>query len=67
MKIAGGLMVGIGFLIIAGTVGATDYYDECRAAADCVAGEAMSELEVAVRMLIGLMVMAIGSIWVAKK
>ena len=60
MKIVGGISFGIGILILAGTTGAADYYDQCRLAADCVAGEPMSDFRLTIQMLTGLVIMSIG-------
>lgn len=43
----------IGMLIVIGTVGAIEFWDECYAAADCVAGEPMSMTELAIKLVIG--------------
>ena len=67
MKIFGGIALGLGFLIIAGTAGASDFYEQCRAAADCVAGPApMSDLEMTARLVIGLIMMVTGICMITK-
>ena len=43
----------IGAFIVIGTVGASDFWDLCYAAADCVAGEPMSLTELIIRLVIG--------------
>ena len=54
MKIVYTIACVIGFLLIAGTAGSSDFYDECKAAADCVAGEPMSTTRMVLQMLAGL-------------
>lgn len=49
-----------GFLLIIGTAGSADFYDECRAAADCVAGEPMSFARMITQSLIGIVMMGFG-------
>lgn len=63
MKILGYIAVIVGFLMIAGIAGSSDFYEECRAAADCVAGEPMSLLKEIALFLGGLILMVGGSIW----
>ena len=64
MKIFGyGLLV-LGFFLIAGAVGAQDFYDECKRAADCVAGAEPSGLVMFSKFIIGLGLMAIGVLFV---
>lgn len=63
MKNLGYLIVGLGFFLIIGAVGAQDFYEECRAAVDCVAGEPMSGLQVFGQMLAGVLLMLGGSFW----
>lgn len=60
MKIFGGIAFGIGLLLIASVAGASDFYEECLAAADCVAGEEPSTFWVIIKSLIGLMLMGLG-------
>lgn len=48
------IMILVGLLILAGTAGSSDYYDECLAAADCVAGEPMSLLQMTLQSVLGL-------------
>lgn len=54
MKIFNMLLVGVGFFALLGTVGASDFYEECRTAADCVAGPPISLSEILVRCSIGV-------------
>ena len=54
MKIVYTIACVIGFFLIAGTAGSSDFYDECKAAADCVAGEPMSITRMVLQMLAGL-------------
>ncbi len=62
MKIFGGIAVGLGFLLIAGTAGSSDFYEECRAAADCVAGEPMSLLQMILQCVGGVILLGIGAL-----
>jgi hypothetical protein len=58
----------IGFLLIAGAVGNQDFYEECRAAADCVAGDPPSLISTVLMVLIGFALMAAGiSVILAKE
>ena len=54
------LIVALGFIIIAGATGNQDFYDECRAAADCVAGDPPSLALMIVQYVIGLVIMLVG-------
>ena len=60
MKIFGGIAFGLGLLLIAGVAGSSDFYEECRAAADCVAGEAPSTLWMVIKSFIGVVLMGVG-------
>ena len=60
MNIFGGIIFGLGILILASVAGASDFYEECRAAADCVAGEAPSTFWAVIKSFIGLMLMGLG-------
>lgn len=60
MKNLGCTIAVAGFIIIVGTAGNADFYEECRRAADCVAGEPMSTLQMTLQSLAGLVMMAIG-------
>ena len=62
MKIFGGILFGLGLLLIAGTAGSSDFYEECRAAADCVAGEPMSLLQIILQSVGGLLMLAFGTV-----
>lgn len=61
------LMILLGLLIMAGTAGNSDYYDECLAAADCVAGEPMSLLQMTLQSLLGLALFVAGCLGQAAK
>jgi hypothetical protein len=63
MKTIGYITAIVGFLLIIGTVGNSDYYDQCKAAADCVAGEPQSAVSVFLHLVAGVVLMAIGSFW----
>lgn len=54
MKFVNSLLVVVGIFTVVGTVGASDFYEECRAAADCVAGLPMSLSEILIRCSIGV-------------
>ena len=60
-KIIGTVIATVGFFLFAGTVGASDFYEECRAAADCVAGEPMSFLQVITQLIISVILLAAGA------
>jgi hypothetical protein len=55
-----------GFLLVAGTIGAEDFYIECRAAADCVAGDPPSAVAFGVGIIIGFLMMLTGGFAVLK-
>lgn len=57
MKMA---LVIVGLLILAGTAGSSDFYEECRAAADCVAGDPPSMLQMTLQSILGLALMVVG-------
>lgn len=58
----------LGFLLVAGAVGNQDFYEECRAAADCVAGDPPSLIGTVLKVLIGFAIMAAGiSVILAKE
>jgi len=59
------LLIG-GLLLVAGTVGAEDFYIECRAAADCVAGDPPSAVALGVKVVVGLLMMLTGGFMVLK-
>lgn len=61
------LMMILGLLIMAGTAGSSDYYDECLAAADCVAGEPMSLVQMTLQSLLGLALFALGCLGLRKE
>ena len=53
------LIIG-GILLMAGAAGVSDFYDQCKAAADCVAGDPPSTLRIILQSLAGLVMMFIG-------
>jgi len=55
-----------GFLLVAGAVGSDDFYMECRAAADCVAGDPPSAVAFGFQMIIGFLMMLCGGFMVLK-
>lgn len=61
------IMIILGLLILAGTAGHSDFYDECLAAADCVAGEPMSVLQMTLQSLLGLALFVAGCVGEATK
>ena len=60
MKIFGGIAFGIGLLLVAGAAGSSDFYEECRAAADCVAGDAPSTLGIVLKSIAGIILLGLG-------
>ena len=48
----------LGIIIVMGSVGTLEFYDECLAAADCVAGTPPSMLAVFGQALLGISIMA---------
>lgn len=61
------IFVLIGFLLLAGAVGNQDFYEECRAAADCVAGDPPSLMQTALLSFVGLILMFIGAVTIYAK
>ncbi len=51
----------IGFFIVLGTVGNQDFWDECYAAADCVAGDPPSLVGSIIWLLVGIGLMLWGA------
>ena len=60
MKIIGFIAALVGFFLIIGTAGSDDFYYECRAAADCVAGDPMSPLQIVLQLLTGIILLVWG-------
>ena len=60
MRVASYIALGLGFFLIAGTAGSSDFYEECRAAADCVAGEPMSGYQILFQLVAGVVLMTGG-------
>ena len=60
MKLFAGITFGLGILLIAGVAGTSDFYEECRAAADCVAGEAPSAFWQFIKGAAGVALMGLG-------
>jgi hypothetical protein len=54
MKIIGCITALVGFFLIIGTAGSDDLYWECRAAADCVAGDPMSPFQFTIQVVSGI-------------
>jgi hypothetical protein len=59
------LLIG-GLLLVAGAVGAEDFYEECRRAADCVAGDPPSAVAFGVKIIVGMLMMLGGGAMVLK-
>ena len=55
-----------GLLLVAGALGAEDFYMECRAAADCVAGDPPSAVAFGVKIIVGFLMMLGGGFMVLK-
>ena len=55
-----------GLLLVAGALGAEDFYTECRAAADCVAGDPPSAVAFGVKIIVGFLMMLGGGFMVLK-
>jgi hypothetical protein len=55
-----------GLLLVAGALGAEDFYLECRAAADCVAGDPPSAVAFGVKIIVGFLMMLGGGFMVLK-
>lgn len=64
MKTLGYIAAIVGLILIIGTAGNADYYDECKAAVDCVAGEPQSAVSMFLQFIAGLVLMAVGAMWV---
>jgi hypothetical protein len=54
------LIFALGLFLIAGAAGGQDFYDECKAAADCVAGDPPSMFLTIVQCIVGMITMFIG-------
>lgn len=61
------LIFALGLFVIAGAAGGQDFYDECRAAADCVAGDPPSMFLTIVQCLTGVAAMFIGVVGMIKE
>jgi hypothetical protein len=62
VRFIGYSLVFLGFIVIVGTVGASDFYEACRRAADCVAGPAPSVGDELFKIMIGWLIIAGGCI-----
>jgi ascorbate-specific PTS system EIIC-type component UlaA len=60
MKVFGGIMFLIGVLLIAGSAGSEDFYEQCKAAVDCVAGDPPSAIGQIIEFAFGLIFSIIG-------
>ena len=64
MKTLGYIVAVVGFFVLIGTAGNSDFYEECRAAADCVVeGSPPSMLQITLQGLAGLALMLKGLLW----
>jgi len=64
MKNFGYIVAAVGFFVLIGTAGNSDFYEECRAAADCVVeGSPPSMLQITLQSLAGLALMLKGLLW----
>ena len=61
MKNIGYIAALVGFFLIIGTAGSDDFYWECRAAADCVAGDPMSPLQFTFQVVVGILLTVWGA------
>jgi len=64
MKTFGTFLLFAGFLILAGTVGQDDYWEACHRAVNCVAGEPMSLFREFIQLSVGIVMMALGAMFV---
>ncbi len=62
MKIFGGIIFACGLFLLAGVAGSADFYEECRAAVDCVAGEPMNFLQMTIQCIAGVVFLVGGII-----
>lgn len=67
MKILGYIAAVVGFLLIIGAAGGSDFYEECRAAADCVAGPAPSMFQIFAQVLGGFVLGGFGLLLAASE
>ena len=63
MKVIGYIAALVGFFMIIGTAGSDEFYYECRAAADCVAGEPQSAVSMFLQVVAGVVLMGVGATW----
>jgi hypothetical protein len=62
MKIIGYIAALVGFLMMIGTAGSSEFYEECLAAADCVAGPRMSSLQFLMQLVAGILLLVWGGL-----
>jgi hypothetical protein len=60
MKLFGYVATLGGFIVIASAAGSSEFYEQCKLAADCVAGDPPSTLGMVLQSLGGLVLMASG-------
>jgi hypothetical protein len=61
------LIFALGLFLIAGAAGNQDFYDECKAAADCVAGDPPRMALTIVQCIVGMITMLIGAAGMLKE
>lgn len=67
MKYVPYICIAVGFLLLAGLAGSSDYYEQCRAAADCAAGEPMSYARMLIQGLIGIVTFGTGVLMIVER
>lgn len=60
MRAIGFVLIIMGIFLVFGSIGAHDFYEECKAAADCVAGDPPSMLASIVKTIAGLFMIVFG-------
>lgn len=60
MKVLSAVLSVVGLFLIAGAAGSQDFYEECRIAVDCVAGDPPTIVGTIVMIFVGLILMLVG-------
>lgn len=60
MKFIGIALAIFGFLLIASAPGAQDFYEQCKAAADCVAGDPPGAISIIAKVVGGMVIAWLG-------